>query len=342
MVTSTSRVIRPDAVTEATPLMPSYAGISVSSTYFESSYTSMPSRDTETMDTGSMSGLIFMIAGAPTESLHPAESMEISELISIIAVFRSAVSLNSSTTSDRLSLDFEEMFLMSVSVANDDSSGRVTSVSTCSGVAPTYVVYTMTYGKFMLGSRSVVIFVNEITPSTITRMTPTITVYGFFTLYFPSMLPTSERAQLYSNFILHLEHEPNIKASARRKNSPGDPCTAAAARPRASLSGDRLYRKSILWYNHERILLRNRTFGGLNLKKNIVMPRLREEMRSGVLCAWLKEEGEAYQKGEPIFEIETDKVVNQVEAAADGVMLRQLVEEGDEVPAEAAVAEVEE
>lgn len=72
------------------------------------------------------------------------------------------------------------------------------------------------------------------------------------------------------------------------------------------------------------------------------MPRLREEMRSGVLCAWLKEGGEAYQKGEPIFEIETDKVVNQVEAAADGVMLRQLVEEGDEVPAEAAVAEVEE
>ncbi|MGN0801294.1 MAG: biotin/lipoyl-containing protein [Candidatus Faecivicinus sp.] len=78
------------------------------------------------------------------------------------------------------------------------------------------------------------------------------------------------------------------------------------------------------------------------MKKNLVMPRLREEMRSGVLCAWLKEEGEAYQKGEPIFEIETDKVVNQVEAAADGVMLRQLVEEGDEVPAEAAVAEVEE
>ena len=78
------------------------------------------------------------------------------------------------------------------------------------------------------------------------------------------------------------------------------------------------------------------------MKEELKMPKLRPEMERGSLCAWLKEPGEAFKKGDPLFEIETEKVVNQVEAAADGVMLRQLVEEGDEVPAEAAVAEVEE
>ena len=77
-----------------------------------------------------------MIAGALTESPQPADSVVISELISIIAVFMSAVSLNSMISSERLSLDWDVMLLMSVSVANADSIGRVTSSSICSGVAP--------------------------------------------------------------------------------------------------------------------------------------------------------------------------------------------------------------
>ena len=64
---------------------------------------SISSRETDTIVTGSMSGLIFMIAGAPTESLHSADSVDILELISIIAVFISAVSLNSRITSATLS-----------------------------------------------------------------------------------------------------------------------------------------------------------------------------------------------------------------------------------------------
>ena len=72
------------------------------------------------------------------------------------------------------------------------------------------------------------------------------------------------------------------------------------------------------------------------------MPRLRPEMEKGVLCAWLKEPGQAFKKGEPIFEVETEKVVSQIEAEQDGVMGRQLFEEGDEVAAGAPVAEIEE
>ena len=77
------------------------------------------------------------------------------------------------------------------------------------------------------------------------------------------------------------------------------------------------------------------------MEKNIVMPRLRPEMEKGVLCAWLKEEGEPVSAGEPLFEIETDKVVNQIEATEDGIQRRQLCEEGDTIDALAPVAIVE-
>ena len=74
------------------------------------------------------------------------------------------------------------------------------------------------------------------------------------------------------------------------------------------------------------------------MEKQLSMPKLRPEMTSGVLCAWLKEEGETVRAGEPLYEIETDKVVNQIEATESGVLKKQLQEEGDEVEAGAPVA----
>ncbi len=81
---------------------------------------------------------------------------------------------------------------------------------------------------------------------------------------------------------------------------------------------------------------------GKNYGKERKMPKLRPEMERGVLCAWLKEEGDTVTAGEPLFEIETDKVVNQIEATESGILKRQLVEEGDTVPVETAVAILEE
>lgn len=77
------------------------------------------------------------------------------------------------------------------------------------------------------------------------------------------------------------------------------------------------------------------------MEKRITMPKLGPEMKSGVLCAWLKNEGDRVNVGDPLFEIETDKVVNQVEATASGVLKKQLVEEGNIVDVDAAVAVVE-
>ena len=77
------------------------------------------------------------------------------------------------------------------------------------------------------------------------------------------------------------------------------------------------------------------------MEKEIKMPKLRPEMKEAVLCAWLKNEGDRISVGEPIFEIETDKVVNQIEATESGVLKKQLFEEGDTVNVETPVAILE-
>ena len=54
----------------------------------------------------------------------------------------------------------------------------------------------------------------------------------------------------------------------------------------------------------------------------VTVPRLGEEMESGVLIRFLVEEGGAVRVGEPLYELDTDKVTQEVEAEADGVLLR--------------------
>ena len=77
------------------------------------------------------------------------------------------------------------------------------------------------------------------------------------------------------------------------------------------------------------------------MEKEIKIPKLRPEMKEGVLCAWLKEEGDRVSVGEPVFEIETDKVVNQVESTENGVIKKLLFEDGDTVAVDTAVAIIE-
>ncbi|KAF5043732.1 biotin/lipoyl-containing protein [Oscillibacter ruminantium] len=77
------------------------------------------------------------------------------------------------------------------------------------------------------------------------------------------------------------------------------------------------------------------------MEKTMKIPKLRPEMQNGVLCAWLKNEGDEVKAGEPVYEIETDKVVNQIEATDSGVLKKQLCEEGDTVDVLSPVAILE-
>jgi pyruvate dehydrogenase E2 component (dihydrolipoamide acetyltransferase) len=69
----------------------------------------------------------------------------------------------------------------------------------------------------------------------------------------------------------------------------------------------------------------------------VILPRLGQGMESGTIVRWLKSEGEPVEKGEPLFELDTDKVTQEVEAEASGVLLKIAVAEG-EVPVGRTVA----
>src|SRR5437868_13512934 len=61
----------------------------------------------------------------------------------------------------------------------------------------------------------------------------------------------------------------------------------------------------------------------------VKLPRLGQGMESGTIVKWLKSEGEAVEKGEPLYELDTDKVTQEVEADASGVLLKITVAEGE-------------
>ena len=70
----------------------------------------------------------------------------------------------------------------------------------------------------------------------------------------------------------------------------------------------------------------------------IIMPQLDQTMTEGKVGKWLVKEGESISKGTPIVEIETDKVVNELEAPADGVLAQIIASEGSKVPVKGVIA----
>src|SRR5256885_16408891 len=65
------------------------------------------------------------------------------------------------------------------------------------------------------------------------------------------------------------------------------------------------------------------------METEIKLPRLGQGMESGTIVKWLKSEGDPVEKGEPLYELDTDKVTQEVEADASGVLLRIAISEGE-------------
>jgi len=61
----------------------------------------------------------------------------------------------------------------------------------------------------------------------------------------------------------------------------------------------------------------------------VKLPRLGQGMESGTIVRWLKTEGDAVAKGEPLYELDTDKVTQEVEAESDGVLLKIVIADGE-------------
>ena len=65
------------------------------------------------------------------------------------------------------------------------------------------------------------------------------------------------------------------------------------------------------------------------MASQVTLPRLGQGMESGTIIRWLKSEGDPVEKGEPLYELDTEKVTQEVEADASGVLLQIAVEEGE-------------
>ncbi len=73
------------------------------------------------------------------------------------------------------------------------------------------------------------------------------------------------------------------------------------------------------------------------MAEEVKLPRLGQGMESGTIVKWLKSEGDEVAKGEPLYELDTDKVTQDVEADVAGVLLKIAVAEG-EVPVGETIA----
>jgi pyruvate dehydrogenase E2 component (dihydrolipoyllysine-residue acetyltransferase) len=73
------------------------------------------------------------------------------------------------------------------------------------------------------------------------------------------------------------------------------------------------------------------------MASEVKLPRLGQGMESGTIVKWLKSEGDPVEKGEPLYELDTDKVTQEVEADSSGVLLKIAVQEG-EVPVGQTIA----
>ncbi|MEK9656051.1 MAG: E3 binding domain-containing protein, partial [Halieaceae bacterium] len=64
----------------------------------------------------------------------------------------------------------------------------------------------------------------------------------------------------------------------------------------------------------------------------IAVPKWGIEMVEGTITSWNKSEGDAIAKGDEVFEMESDKIVNVWDSPVDGILRRVLVAEGDAHP----------
>ena len=70
----------------------------------------------------------------------------------------------------------------------------------------------------------------------------------------------------------------------------------------------------------------------------IKMPKMGATMTEGTLTNWIVKEGDTVEEGDAIFEVETDKLSNEIESYEDGTILKILVEEGTTVACQTPVA----
>jgi pyruvate/2-oxoglutarate dehydrogenase complex dihydrolipoamide acyltransferase (E2) component len=77
------------------------------------------------------------------------------------------------------------------------------------------------------------------------------------------------------------------------------------------------------------------------MRTEVRMPSLGYGMESGKLASWLKQVGDAVERGEAIAEIETDKTTIEMESLAAGTLVEIVAEPGSDIAVGEVVAYLE-
>ncbi|MGI6162203.1 MAG: lipoyl domain-containing protein [Christensenellales bacterium] len=77
------------------------------------------------------------------------------------------------------------------------------------------------------------------------------------------------------------------------------------------------------------------------MKQTVIMPKQGIQMEEGTIIKWIRGLGEQVAEGEPLFEIETDKLTITIDAPCSGVLSEILHQEGDTVPITTPIAVIE-
>lgn len=75
------------------------------------------------------------------------------------------------------------------------------------------------------------------------------------------------------------------------------------------------------------------------MRRDLLMPKLGLTMTEGLVAEWMVAEGATFRTGDVLYLVETEKVVNEVLAEQDGVLLQTLVPAGDTVPVGTPIAQ---
>jgi pyruvate/2-oxoglutarate dehydrogenase complex dihydrolipoamide acyltransferase (E2) component len=75
---------------------------------------------------------------------------------------------------------------------------------------------------------------------------------------------------------------------------------------------------------------------------DVILPRFADTLVEGTVSRWLKRAGEHVTRGEPLVEVETDKVNSELESPYEGVLTEIVASEGTTVPVGEVIARIEE
>jgi pyruvate/2-oxoglutarate dehydrogenase complex dihydrolipoamide acyltransferase (E2) component len=77
------------------------------------------------------------------------------------------------------------------------------------------------------------------------------------------------------------------------------------------------------------------------MRVNLKLARVGMNMQEATIAKWHKQPGESFKAGEALYDIETEKVTQEVMASGDGTLLEILVPAGENAQVGAAVCAVD-